>query len=182
MASSSHRSPKNNTPDGITAFEGSDAQHEADRIAREAAHDGKPDPLDGLVARIRATAQTDLAFEPEVLHAALALKASSPAVFERFRRELHGAKVTLGRWDEALRLQAREFKGSAQWPHGRVAPARAPPQSASTRRTDAPREEGHAQHDERPGFAAHYATAVNNDHLRDAPRRDLDAYALPLRR
>jgi hypothetical protein len=163
MASSSHRSPKHNTPDGITAFEGSDAQHEADRIAREAARDGKPDPLDGLVARIRATAQTDLAFEPEVLHAALALKASSLAVFERFRRELRGAKVTLGRWDEALRLQAREFKRQC------AVAARARSTSAHSTAEcldaphSAPREEGHAQHDDRPGFAAHYATAVNND-------------------
>lgn len=57
------------------------------------------DPLEGLVARIAETKDTALAFAAPVLDAAATMKAEEPAAFQRLRKDLSAAGVSVSQWD-----------------------------------------------------------------------------------
>lgn len=106
--------PRATVPDGITAHIDNDAAQVARAMEREAVLGGAPDPLDGLAARIAAERRPELAFDALVIAAAADLRDADGFALEALRRALKAAGVSIGRWDEAVTVAAREAKRVAK--------------------------------------------------------------------
>ncbi len=98
--------------DGFEEVTGLDAEELAAAEGRDAARGDEPDPLEGLADRIRAEGRPELAFDPVVVAAALALEDTDLVAFGELGRHLKAAGVSLTHWRAALKA-ARKARGEA---------------------------------------------------------------------
>ena len=98
--------------DGFEEVNGLDAEELAAAEGRDAARGDKPDPLEGLADRIRAEGRPELALDPVVVAAALALEDTDLVAFGELGRHLKAAGVSLTLWRAALKA-ARKARGEA---------------------------------------------------------------------
>jgi hypothetical protein len=150
--------------DGISETSGDDAQRAAESDDRAARADGA-DPLEGLVARVRADGPA-VAFATAVIRAAARQRADDPAAYVALRGEFkRGKGFPLTRWEKELDACERELRREARARAEREARERAAAsrETLARARAEASEATARARAAAAADVAAHYAEHVGDD-------------------
>lgn len=101
-------------PRGIVVHADGDAAKVAREMTRSASRGGAPDPLAGLVDRIRAEGHAEVAFDELVTAAAADMRDTDQVAYEALRRDLKAVGVAIARWDAAVAERVRTRRKAAK--------------------------------------------------------------------